>query len=318
VKSVQYLAGAIDEILVNTDSGHVDSLDNFMNLLKLLESTEFILAQEPDELSKLNRAMGCLELLLKQMQHSQLQQLSLKYHLSSSLFQALRLLRIIEVLGASNHVVSTEIRNINNTADKAITMVASQRICTLLRHLLKDSQVIEELRPNLNKLFCFPISKKYGYHLQRDSAVIVSVICKHSLSWSIIWFLHDNRVIMHMLTSLRDIFESKQQQIDYKAEAADLWLIGMGCVVDLVACSAAISGVLVQDYNASKGDEILIDMVMHSQLERVPPLLNLSMQLYFGCAKATDATVDQFPPILLSVLLATANCSNIQIGNRIP
>jgi hypothetical protein len=245
--------------------------------------------------------MGQLQILLQHLDHSKLVQFSLQFNVASLLFQCLRLLRITEILGAGGAVTG-------------VTATSSKRLCRLLQRLCIDAQVMEELRPNVTKLFCYPISNKTGYHIQIDSAAIISTICSASLSWSLIWLLHDNCVVAHMLTSLQSVYLGPTHQMNRDTETAGLWVVGTQCIVELVAASAAFSAVLVQDYNSAKGDEVLSSVIRNSGRQRVPTLLSLSMKLYFGCCKGPDVVDMPFPPLVASTLLALLNLNDFSIS----
>lgn len=296
----KWLSEAINFILTQTDTDSADSFSNLLGLVNLLESKDIITTDgvEDKDVPKLERGMGCLEVLLVNILHSEMRSISMQFKLASSLFQALRLLRIMEVVSAS----SSSEHAASSTPELGITILSCKRLCALLQHLCGDSQVLEEMRPHLTKLLCFPISNKPGLHIQYESMSVVSSICKHGLSWQLIWFLHDNRVVQLMIHALVEIITNKQGIIDNHSEEADLWMLGTQCIVDLVASSAAVSGVLVQDFEQASGNDTLTRVICHSNRVRTTRLINLAMKLYLSSANAPDVTMAAFPVVLSNLI----------------
>ena len=308
---------AINDILLNTDSKHIDPNENLRNLVTLLESEKRMDFTEDSKEStggchsSLERGLGCLEILLANLLHPQLVPISLKHSLASSLFQSLRLLRIMEVLHANNSSPSET----SSTSSQPLTSLSAKRLCCLLQHLCLDPLVLDEMRPNLGKLFCFPLSTKPGRHLQAEALPIIQSIASHALSWQLVWFLHDSRVIISMLGLLRSIVFTSEDTVNMEAEEAELWLLGARAVVELVSASAKFTGVLIVDYLSSHGDELLASIILHSRKERMPGLLQLAMRVYFSAAKgALDIDIAPFPPVLTLLLLSTLSLTSTSLG----
>lgn len=281
--STQLLSTAIKEMIGQIDTDQTDCLDNLKALLDLLESDQ--VSEEVEELPSWTSGRGRLGILLSNIQHPRLIEFCLQFKLASALFQVMRVLRIIEVMIAKSDL------------PQGVTVDSSRRVSCLLSRLCEEPQVLEEIRPHLSKLLCFPISSKPGFHLQRDVAEVVRSLCSKALTWSIVWFLHDNHVVQHMLAALQRI------SVDSEGiESSGLWLVGVQCVVDLVASSTAISGALVQDYHSAQGDGIISELVRRSHRDRVPQLLALVMRLFFDCAKGPDRQTQPFPVIIANNL----------------
>lgn len=95
-------------------------------------------------------------------------------------------------------------------------------------------------------------------------------------------------------------------------------MIGAQCLADLLTASVNTSGVLMQDYDAANGNEIITDVILNSDRSRVATLINLAMQIYFGACKLPEITTAPFPPILSNVLHAVLRSSETTIGTLRP
>ena len=88
------------------------------------------------------------------------------------------------------------------------TYGASQRICTLLAHLLGDAEILQGLKPDIVvKLLTYPLTAlpQQGVHLQQASARVVSSMCRSPLSAQTVMMLSENHAISHMVAYLKEL-----------------------------------------------------------------------------------------------------------------
>jgi hypothetical protein len=144
--------------------------------------------------------------------------------LPPNLIHCLRLLRVLEL--QHDHAYAVQRRQMEVEGDDyfkpgggggdgaAVVLApgpasrrAASRVSDLLRLLCADSSVGEQLRPHLFGLLAlsgasYPPS---GVHIACAASEVIGAFSAHCLSPSLVWFLHDRKMIVHMTDDVKEL-----------------------------------------------------------------------------------------------------------------
>lgn len=190
---------------------------------------------------------------------------------------------------------------------------AASKVSTLLCLLCADPSVGEQLRPHLFGLLAlsgasYPLS---GVHIASAASDVIRAFSSNCLSSSLVWFLHDRKMIVHMTDDIKELCgmtrsptagggedssqaissSSASQRCMYgsEAESAGLWVIALRTVVHLVANSCHFQCVeLLKDYDGAGGYHILAYAIARSGSMHVTKLLELVTMLV--CCRIASST----------------------------
>jgi hypothetical protein len=263
LSAAQSLTESIQNILSNTPNLSVDNLTGYQQLLEVLDDQEHYIqylnehsSQEkrpnhegkkvaglspplspyqpaaatslsPVAPASVSAASSDVTVLLKFLDFPNFIELCYQVNIATSLYQALRLLRMLEIIQAKaesssaaddSHAVSIAPTNITEHRSdsrrtsltiKGITFVASLNICRILEKLCSSPVIIEQLRQCLVKLLVFPLNclPLQGKHIQLHSSWIISAICKTGFTSQQIWFLHDAHYINYALRAMTELLD---------------------------------------------------------------------------------------------------------------
>jgi len=190
---------------------------------------------------------------------------------------------------------------------------ASKKVSQLLCLLCSDgSSVGEQLRPHLFGLLAlsgasYPAS---GVHIASAASNVIRSFSANCLSPSLVWFLHDRKMIVHMTDDIKELCcmtspppstssstsqsssnNNNNNRCLYgnKAESSGLWVIALQTVVYLVANSCHYQCIeLLKDYDSAGGYHVLAYAISNSSLKYVSKLLELVPVLV--CCKIAGAS----------------------------
>eukprot|EP00804_Cyclotella_cryptica_P023828 CCRYP_019474-RC/>CCRYP_019474-RC protein AED:0.00 eAED:0.00 QI:520/1/1/1/1/1/2/4116/2642 len=225
--------------------------------------------------------------------------------LPPNLIHCLRLLRVLEL--QHDHAVAKSLalhsHSENNDDDTAVAQIAplrpgpvstraTKKVSRLLSLLCSDSSVGEQLRPHLFGLLAlsgasYPLS---GVHIANAASEVILAFSSNCLSASLVWFLHDRKMIVHMTDDIKELCAmtpvasasggggSANNRCLYgkDAERAGLWVVALRTVVHLVANSCYYQCVeLLKDFDSAGGYHVLAYAIAGSGESHVPRLLEL-------------------------------------------
>ena len=310
--SAQLLADAIQEILLNNQKLTGDDLSGFLDLVSLLSidvdsqfEEEFSKSLNSSNLDllirklKLMKGSKCLYILLKLSKYHFLVEYCRQVGLAASLINSMRLLRMLEIKNTKINAQEQKMDK-SKTMSIGITFKASKNVTDLLSILCSDPQTIEQLRPILLKLLCYPLSAlpTMGVHLQPHCASVIKATCKYGLTTSIVWFLHDVQVISHMLNHLSELVAStldeKHKLINNEnVQHDDMWIIAIECIIDLLCYSAKISSstILLSDFEAANGYKIFVNIIRSCSVEKSIIMMSIISRLLFDISKEIDEPI---------------------------
>lgn len=195
------------------------------------------------------------------------------------------------------------------------------KVNTLLCLLCADPSVGEQLRPHLFGLLAlsgasYPLS---GVHIASAAGNVITAFSSNCLSSSLVWFLHDRKMIVHMTDDIKELcgmtrsptagggdedssqaISSASQRCMYgsEAESAGLWVIALRTVVHLVVNSCHFQCVeLLKDYDGAGGYHILAYAIARSGPTHVTKLLELVTMLVC-CRIASSMSVSSSHEIM--------------------
>ena len=228
--------------------------------------------------------------------------------LPPNLIHCLRLLRVLEL--QHDHAVAKNLANkdadsgdaVNAEGDTTaaaaagegeitspgpVSTRAANKVARLLSLLCSDSSVGEQLRPHLFGLLAlsgasYPAS---GVHIANAASDVILAFSRHCLSASLVWFLHDRKMIVHMTDDIKELCamtpistNSGNNRCLYgkDAEKVGLWVVALRTVVHLVANSCYYQCIeLLKDFDSAGGYHVLAYAIGSSGENHVPKLLEL-------------------------------------------
>jgi hypothetical protein len=206
----------------------------------------------------------------------------LENELPPNMIHCLRLLRVLELQHA------TELHKENEQAKiKPISSKASDKVSRLLCKLCQDASVGEQLRPHLFGLLAlsgasYPAS---GVHVAKAASQVIIAFSEHCLSTSLVYFLHDRKMIVHMTDDIKELIEATKSSASQQsslslygasAEEHGLWAIALSTVVHLVVHSCDHDcQELFNDFTSAKGNDVLKSAILKSRSKNGRKLMEL-------------------------------------------
>ena len=213
----------------------------------------------------------------------------LENELPPNMIHCLRLLRVLELQHATQKHKENEARTgTKPTTIKPISSRATAKVSQLLCTLCTDQSVGEQLRPHLFGLLAlsgasYPAS---GVHVAKAASQVIIAFAEHCLSQSLVSFLHDRKMIIHMTDDIKELCgkttnaaqNSSNALSLYGAEAEEhgLWAISLSTVIHLVvySCRHNCRG-LLKDFQAAKGNQVLKGAIVESKSKHGKKLMEL-------------------------------------------
>ena len=216
-------------------------------LLKLLGSDN-----DKSEIDALLENSGCEKFVLR----------CIENELPPNLIHCLRLLRVMELQHANDAHEQGE------TNPQPIGEGATTKVSKLLCKLCTDPSVGEQLRPHLFGLLAlsgasYPPS---GIHVAKASSEVIIAFAGFCLSKSLVQFLHERNMIMHMTDDIKELTgmstsnaaQAPLSLYGQDAEKAGLWAIALKTVVNLVVFSCNHDCLeMLQDFKSAGGYDVL-------------------------------------------------------------
>jgi hypothetical protein len=218
----------------------------------------------------------------------------LENELPPNMIHCLRLLRVLELQHANQRHKENAARVQAGKKSKPIKPISSRatsKVSQLLCTLCTDPSVGEQLRPHLFGLLAlsgasYPAS---GVHVAKGASQVIIAFAENCLSNSLVWFLHDRKMIIHMtddikelcgLTASGDLTNASTSNAlslyGAEAEKEGLWAISLSTVIHLVVNSCRHNcKELLKDFEAAKGNEVLKGAILQSKSKHGKALMNL-------------------------------------------
>jgi hypothetical protein len=209
--------------------------------------------------------------------------------LPPNLIHCLRLLRVLEL----QHANAQQQRGDGDAV--SISTRATSKVSKLLCLLCTDPSVGEQLRPHLFGLLAlsgasYPAS---GVHVAGAASAVIIAFSEHCLSTSLVWFLHDRKMIVHMTDDIKELCGMSAVSASASAtlclygdaaEQAGLWVVALRTVVYLVVHSCNHQCLeLLNDFNSAGGYHVLCYAIANSNSPHAKKLLELVTTL--ACCK---------------------------------
>ena len=209
--------------------------------------------------------------------------------LPPNLIHCLRLLRVLEL----QHANAQQQRG--DGAAVSISTRATSKVSKLLCLLCADPSVGEQLRPHLFGLLAlsgasYPVT---GVHVAGAASAVIVAFSEHCLSTSLVWFLHDRKMIVHMTDDIKELCGMSAVSASASAtlclygdaaEEAGLWVVALRTVVNLVVHSCDHHCLeLLNDFNIAGGYHVLCYAIANSCSPHAKKLLELVTTL--ACCK---------------------------------
>ena len=211
----------------------------------------------------------------------------LENELPPNMIHCLRLLRVLELQHATQkHKENSKLKKPRRI--KPISSRATKKVSLLLRTLCSDPTVGEQLRPHLFGLLAlsgasYPAS---GVHVAKAASQVIIAFAENCLSQSLVWFLHDRKMIIHMTDDIKELCgkssgtsQSGANTLSlYGADAEEhgLWAISLSTVVHLVVYSCRLNcRELLKDFEAATGNDVLKGAIIESKSKYGKKLMEL-------------------------------------------
>jgi len=275
------------------------------HLLKILGNTE---PTNPHDL------FSDIDLLLTNYDSDKFVLRCMENELPPNLIHCLRLLRVLELQVAAQADIdamnNTATATLNDTVDDANisssiqqeqqpttipippkSEKATEKVVKLFCLLCTDPGVGEQLRPHLFGLLAlsgasYPLN---GLHVARGASVVISKFSEECLTNSIVHFLHDRNMIVHMTddvkelccmtNSVRSVAGTRCLQGE-DAEESGFWVIALTSIVQIVklSCNHGTSD-LLNDFDSAGGYHVLCYAILNSSSSNLGKLLELTVSL---------------------------------------
>ncbi|GMH79688.1 hypothetical protein TrST_g7911 [Triparma strigata] len=204
--------------------------------------------------------------------------------LPPNLVHCLRLLRVIEMQGSTPET-STE--------------NATLQITSLLTSLCADTSVGEVLRPHLFGLFALPGASypSSSTHIPLSASNVIKTISQNCLSRSLVFYLHDRRVVHHMVEDIKELIKypidessppvspksgsTIETLTGEEAEKEGLWIIALSSLISLMSNSTPHDSDchLLNDFSTSSGYDVLTYAIKNSTGKNAAASLELLSKL---------------------------------------
>jgi len=233
--------------------------------------------------------------------------------LPPNLIHCLRLLRVLELQHA--HQTSKDANGAQNLEIKPVSILATSKVSKLLCLLCTEHTVGEQLRPHLFGLLAlsgasYPLS---GVHVSRAASAVIQNFSEHCLTASLVWFLHDRKMIVHMTDDVKELCGTNASDSNnnnmclfgHAAERAGLWISALRTVTVLITFSCQFMRVeLLEDFDEAGGYQVLGNAILNSGQQHVPKLLELVTMLVYSKINGQrhNATLDDGASVASSVL----------------
>ena len=214
--------------------------------------------------------------------------------LPPNMIHCLRLLRVLELKHADEKHKDNQQRKENGKKKKSIKPISSRatsKVGQLLCALCSDSSVGEQLRPHLFGLLAlsgasYPAS---GVHVAKAASQVIIAFSENCLSNSLVWFLHDRKMIIHMTDDIKELCgvtaggnltdastSNPLSLYGADAEKEGLWAISLSTVIHLVANSCRHNcKELLKDFEAARGNDVLKNAILNSKSKHGKQLMSL-------------------------------------------
>jgi hypothetical protein len=265
--------------------------------------------QKPSDINVLLENSNCKKFVLRCVENE----------LPPNLIHCLRLLRVLEL----QHVAamqrkdqqekekeedSDQEEHVQQQDDESfydydVSVRATEKVSKLLCLLCRDSSVGEQLRPHLFGLLALSGASypESGVHVSKAASEVICAFSEFCLSNSLVWFLHDRKMIVHMTDDIKELCGMTQVSsttasvclYGAEAEEAGLWVISITTVVALVTFSCNFSCVeLLKDFDKAGGYRVLHYAIENSGPQHSKQLLELVMMLARCKTSAPKAPVN--------------------------
>ena len=252
----------------------------------------------------------------------------LENELPPNMIHCLRLLRVLELQHAAQTYKEYEAQGKTDQPIKPISSRATGKVSQLLCTLCTDQSVGEQLRPHLFGLLALSGASypRSGVHVAKAASQVIIAFAQYCLSNSLVWFLHDRKMITHMTDDIKELCgqttttnnssssdngggdgggnDSNEKSSTGEgsnssnasslygtdAEAAGLWAISLSTVVHLVYYSCRHDcHELMNDFEAAKGYQVLKTAILQSKSMHGKKLMEL-LPLLATCQTTTTTT----------------------------
>ena len=252
-------------------------------LLRLLGGSD------EDQGGMFSRNESDIDILLENSQCDKFVVRCVENELPPNLIHCLRLLRVLEL----QHANAQQQRG--QGAAQSISTNATSKVSRLLCLLCTDPSVGEQLRPHLFGLLAlsgasYPLS---GVHVSGAASAVIIAFSEHCLSTSLVWFLRDRKMIIHMTDDIKELCGMAAASSSASstlclygdaAEEAGLWVVALKTVVNLVVQSCNHRCLeLLHDFSTAGGYHVLCYAIANSNSAHAKKLLELVTTL--ACCK---------------------------------
>lgn len=223
------------EVILGDSAALSSSLDGYTKLIAILENedTEIELNDQSEEAagegeiverSEKDTGTGCIQILLNlRNTHPRFVEICNSNNLIVSLVHAMRLLKIYEIKIGTLYqsLIKTNTSTSLTEASKyqqrmGSTLKASERACTLMAMLCKESSTIDILSNNksLEKLLTYTVTSVPGsaLHLQQHMSSVIRAMCSKPLNAEQVWLLHESNAIPLMVRNLKEMVSVETKQ----------------------------------------------------------------------------------------------------------
>ena len=87
------------------------------------------------------------------------------------------------------------------------------------------------------------------------------------------------------------IQEIKLHEQCQEAEESGMWLIGVKCIVDVIAATSSLTPILMSDFEISGGNNLFLHILKYSSSKRFILVMNIILQLLFDPLKKSEDTM---------------------------
>jgi len=224
--------------------------------------------------------------------------------LPPNLIHCIRLLRVLELQNSTalDGVDGAEQGSGNSgTIVKPVSKNATKKVERLLCLLCGDTSVGEQLRPHLFGLLALSGARypANAIHVAKAASNVVVAFSKDCFSTSIVWFLHERNLIVHMTDDVKELCGMSSMSTSTTpttsclfgkdAESHGLWLFSLTAIVSMVREACEFNCIaLLRDFESAGGYQVLRHAIGHSSEANLKKLLGVAATMIYCNIECED------------------------------
>eukprot|EP00979_Chaetoceros_neogracilis_P019030 scaffold11627_cov267-Chaetoceros_neogracile.AAC.5 len=272
--------------------------DNLLQILGGSDEDEDEGNDDADSVARIDGQRSDVDILLNNSQCDKFILRCMENELPPNLIHCIRLLRVLELKNSTSLDDNEHEHDDNHekldVVIKPVSRNATKKVERLLCLLCGDTSVGEQLRPHLFGLLALSGARypANAIHVAKAASNVVVAFSKECFSTSIVRFLHERNMIVHMTDDVKElcglssvstsVTPSTSCLFGTDAESSGLWLFSLTAIVSMVREASEFSCVaLLRDFEAAGGYHVLRHAIGHSSEGNLKKMLMVAATMIY-------------------------------------